>query len=599
MAAHRRSQDASRKRASFRLPSDNFFQSLLFIVAIFLFVAVMIAAAKLGINAINSERNAVFWERWQYRVDGGAFSEIELPNNVEVPAGSLITLKNQLPSQMVKGATLLLKTTQQDLSVAVGNIVIYSSGEKSAVPSSAYHFVRLPNDCASKPITVYLSSPYDNYSGFLSQVYIGSKASNLFFLLHENGLRFIIGFLILSAGLLMAIMFSFSSEHTSKIGITSLGAFFACAGYWVIVSSRLMQFILPHPMALTNSGFFALTLLPVFSGIYYYYIHNKSYKKIGKGVLWVVTAASILFAVVACARPTLPIRAVPYYLIFLAVFLLMFLSSLITESIKTGKLFTASILGMFIFAVCALLELVFYLVDVKAYAQSHFLLVGLLLFCILMVVDSAQGFARIYRSAVKVDALSVLAYLDSLTGLQNRTAFLEELSTLVADGENDVTIAMYDINNLKIVNDTMGHLVGDALLRHGAKAIIASLRQEDKSYRIGGDEFVAILRHSADFDPGVLEARLLAVLEKENRKTLSYTLSIAYGFATYSKDIDHTLFDTQARADTLMYARKKIQKSALHAPEKEVEISEQWNDAKLARASAVSDDPAADQHHSV
>lgn len=573
MAARRRSGDAGGKRAYFHLPSGSTCQSLLFIALFLLALSIWVTAAMLGSNAINNERNSVFREKWQYSVDGGAFSEIELPHSEDLPVGALVTLKNRLPGQLVKGATLMLRTSQQDMSVAVNGIVIYSSGEKSAFPSSAYHFVRLPTDCAGQAVTVDISSPYKNYSGLTGQIYMGSKASNLFFLLHQNGLQFIIGFLVFIAGISMIVVFLFSREQLSKSAVTSLGAFFACAGYWVMVESRLMQFIFPYPMALTNSSIFAITLLPVFSGFYYYRIHNKVHKQIGKGVLWTVTSACILFSVVAAVDPTLPVQLLPLCLVFLSAYLFLFLSAIISESIKTRKLFSASILGMLIFVVCALLELFFYMLNMKVYTQSTFLILGLLLFCIFMVVDSAQAFARVYRSAVKVDALSVLAYLDSLTGLQNRTAFLEELSTLEANGDTAVTIAMYDINNLKVVNDTMGHLVGDALLRHGAKAITASLRQGDKSFRIGGDEFVAILRHGPDFEPDSLETRLLSVLEKENHKTLSYTLSIAYGFATYSDNCDRTLFDTQARADTLMYACKKLQKSAQHAPENATTVS--------------------------
>lgn len=564
MMPHKRKMYIPTKDSPFYLHLKNGHQLILLLVVFLLLEGVVGSAMVLGSNLINNEKNAVFDAKWQYSVNNSPYIEVSLPNSQNVSESSPVTLKNHLPTEMVKGATLLLRTSQQNVEVAVDSEVIYSSTDRKkhiASPSSAYHFVRLPTDCAGDVIEVALSSPFSNYAGFMSQIYIGSKASNLFFLIHENSLRFIIGFSVFSIGCLLMLMFLFAKGQEGKASITHLGAFFVCAGYWVLVESRMMQFIFPYPVALTNSSIFALSLLPVFSGLYYYNTSTKVYKKISKGVLAVVTAISFAFAVMASVNPLLPIRILPFYLVFLILYLFLLFASIFLESIKAGKFFSTSVCGIFTFSVCALLELVFYLSNMKAYNQSNFLTVGLLLFCVFMAVDSAQNFASVYHAAVKVDTLSVLAYTDSLTGLGNRTAFLEEMSIIEANGRPGVTIAMYDVNNLKVVNDTKGHLVGDALLRHCTKAIKASLRAEDKVYRIGGDEFVAILRHGEDFDSSALEERLLLVLEKENQKMLSYTLSIAYGFATYVKNVDQTLFETQARADKSMYACKKGQKA--------------------------------------
>lgn len=539
---------------------------LILLLVIFFLSIFVVAAAAMGTNVINNEKNAVFEKKWQFSVDGGEFSEISLPNSKDVAAKSHITLKNNLPQESLQGATVLIRTSQQDVAVSVADKLIYNSADPAdaaSAYSSAYHFVRLPNDSKGQIITVVLSSPYDNYAGFMSQIYIGSKASNVFFLFHENGLRFITGFLVFSLGFLLMIMFLFTKGQESRASITYLGAFFVCAGYWVMVESKMLQFFLPYPRALTNSSIFALTLLPLFSGLYYYNTHTKVYKNIGKAVIIVVAALSFVFAVSASINPMLPVAVLPFYLVILIVYLLLLFVSIFLEGLRSGTFFSTSVCGILSFTVCGLLELVFYLSNIKEYHQSNFLMLGLLLLCVLMVVDSVQNFSRVYRAAVKVDALSILAYIDSLTGLGNRTAFLEEMSTITIGEKIGITIAMYDVNNLKPVNDTLGHLLGDALLRHCAKTIKAGLRQEDKVYRIGGDEFVAIIRHDLDFDSSSMESRLQLLMEKENKKPLSYTLSIAYGFATFSSSVDKTLFDTQSRADFSMYACKKLQKAAL------------------------------------
>lgn len=548
-----------------KLSAKKYFYQLLLLGVILLAAGVIYTSAPLGQYPINNETNAIFENDWQYRLEDGAFSDITLPGGEDTPAGSHVTLKNQLPAELVKGATILLRTSQQDVEVLVDGLCIYRSFNKAAKTSSlssAYHFVRLPTDCAGQSIEVTLNSPYKNYSGRMNQIYIGSKASNVFFIIHENGLRIVIGFLIFSIGFLLFLMFSLARGQENKAPLINLGVFFICAGYWLMEESKMLQFFFPYPMVLTNLGIFALSLLPLFSGMYYYSTHAEYYKKIGRYVVTVSATASFLLAVIAIAAPTLPLHLFPFYLVFMGIHWILLFISIIMNSRKTGGTRSASLVGMSIFGGCALLELIFYLSNMKQYGYPNFLTAGLILFCIFMAVDSVQSLTRVYRAAIKVDALSVLVYTDSLTGLKNRTAFLEDIAETDMDGDASVTLAMYDINNLKLVNDTLGHLVGDSLLRRSAKVIKASLRHEDEVYRIGGDEFIAILHHGSDFDIRLIEERLLAAIEKENKKAISYTLSIAYGLATFSKDSDKTLFETQARADRNMYACKRLQKES-------------------------------------
>lgn len=539
---------------------------LLLLGAVLLAAGIIYTSAPFGRYPINNETNAVFENNWQYRLEDGTFSDITLPHSEDTPADSYVTLKNRLPAELVKGATILLRTSQQDVEVRVDGLRIYSSYDmaaKTLFPSSAYHFVRLPTDCAGQSIEVILTSPYKNYSGRMNQIYIGSKASNVFFIIHENTMRFVIGFLVFSIGFLLILMFSFARGRENKVPLINLGVFFICAGYWLMEESKMLQFIFPYPMVLTNLGIFALSLLPLFAGLYYYGTHPEHYRKIGRYMVTVLIAASFLHALISIAAPALPLHLFPFYLVFIGMHWLLLFISIILNSIKADRLRSTPLVGMSFFGICALLELVFYLGNMKQYSHPNFLTIGLILFCVFMAVDSVQNFTQVYHAAIKVDALSVLVYMDSLTGLKNRTAFLEDIAKIEVNAETSVTLVMYDINNLKTVNDTLGHLTGDSLLRLSAKVIKTSLRHEDEVYRIGGDEFIAILHHGCDFDCRLIEERLLAAIEKENRKALSYALSIAYGLATFSRDNDKTLFETQARADQNMYACKRLQKESL------------------------------------
>ena len=94
------------------------------------------------------------------------------------------------------------------------------------------------------------------------------------------------------------------------------------------------------------------------------------------------------------------------------------------------------------------------------------------------------------------EKIQQMAYHDSLTGLPNRKLFSDRLGIALAQAQRNqknVGIAMLDLDNFKDVNDTLGHDVGDLLLKAAAERLSAALRKGDTVARFGGDEFVLIL----------------------------------------------------------------------------------------------------------
>jgi diguanylate cyclase (GGDEF)-like protein/PAS domain S-box-containing protein len=94
------------------------------------------------------------------------------------------------------------------------------------------------------------------------------------------------------------------------------------------------------------------------------------------------------------------------------------------------------------------------------------------------------------------EKLERLAYFDPLTDLYNREKFREDTSKLIQNNKskNKLFGLIYlDVDNFKLVNDTMGHAAGDKLLRHIADLMIQSIGKDERVYRFGGDEFVMLV----------------------------------------------------------------------------------------------------------
>ena len=165
-----------------------------------------------------------------------------------------------------------------------------------------------------------------------------------------------------------------------------------------------------------------------------------------------------------------------------------------------------------------------------------------------------------------LDKMDSLAHLDGLTGLQNKTSFLEilaHLNTKIQEGTAVFGFVMLDANNLKRINDQYGHKMGDVYLL-GVVEIIQNSFPGCQSYRIGGDEFVVLL----DGEEGLRNADscLKSVINwqkkrREEKRDPWETPSVAYAYAAYNPATHKCAEDVLSEADTLMYQNKQKMKS--------------------------------------
>ena len=149
-----------------------------------------------------------------------------------------------------------------------------------------------------------------------------------------------------------------------------------------------------------------------------------------------------------------------------------------------------------------------------------------------------------------------MANTDFMTELKNRNSYETDRQNLDAKKKwNGLTVAVIDVNNLKLVNDRLGHAVGDDCIVNAARVLQSVESQKVTAYRYGGDEFILTVPYNTD-------------KQREKEKFAKYgdkqevPVALAAGYAQFDENLDQEIADTQRRADEQMYQDKmKIKRS--------------------------------------
>jgi diguanylate cyclase (GGDEF)-like protein len=187
--------------------------------------------------------------------------------------------------------------------------------------------------------------------------------------------------------------------------------------------------------------------------------------------------------------------------------------------------------------------------------------------------DELQSFRKILLEAARaismrsrfLDRLRSFALTDDLTGLYNRRGFLIlGLQNLKLASRTGYSLLLFfaDIDQFKRVNDSLGHLEGDAFIICCAEVLKSTFRDSDIIARIGGDEFVILAQERAENSSEAIFHRLESALQLLNEKVDSpHKLSLSVGVARFDPQNPVSLGELLSLADREMFERKRARVS--------------------------------------
>jgi diguanylate cyclase (GGDEF)-like protein/PAS domain S-box-containing protein len=182
------------------------------------------------------------------------------------------------------------------------------------------------------------------------------------------------------------------------------------------------------------------------------------------------------------------------------------------------------------------------------------------------VISSVSVISKQITGLKKMEEeLRKLSITDELTGLYNRRGFItfgEQQIKLANRLNRELLLITADLDELKKINDSMGHQEGDQALVVAATILVDTFRSSDIIARIGGDEFVALQMKNPENSMTISSDRLQEALVNHNeRSQKSYKLSLSLGSVVYKPEEPVSLEELLAEADAKMYEQKKSKSS--------------------------------------
>ncbi len=436
-----------------------------------------------------------------------------------------------------------------------------------------WNFIPLLSNDAGKMVEIRFMIVYENATACIDHAVIGLASRQLLDIVAEKAVAAITAGLIIVMGLvLMVLDIPVNMQKEKNHELLYLGVFAVTIGAWCFTETNLLQLFFgdSRMIQLLSCG-----LIPLFTIPLMLYL-DASFEQKPEKLIRVICFLSALQFVVCTVLHFLGIADYHETLTLAHIILILAAAILFYSGARNSFKFLgeqenrtyqfARGIGLISIAVTAAIDVFRYYLKAGG-DNAMFIRFGLLIWIICFGGSSMKRTIEAVRKGAHVDFVSQLAYMDGLTGIGNRTAFQEKMEELEKrkQEEGGIGIIIFDVNNLKWVNDTLGHSEGDQMIKKGAETINQAFAQEKGDcYRIGGDEFVVfILGEQIAERCGQAIGRVLEELHTYNSgQNRGYELNIASGYAVYDESCaEMTLAELFETADARMYENKKKMKN--------------------------------------
>lgn len=444
---------------------------------------------------------------------------------------------------------------------------VYESKLYNKSPGNLWNVLNVNSKYSGKCLELQIIMVYDTHAITVDSLLMGDKADIILGIFGENIFGIVISLLLILLGVVLVVVDFLPSYGRSKRhhGLFWVGIYAFMTGIWSLIETNVVQFCVDDMriLQLIDNMIMMVDTIPL---LLYLNSEYKILKNRGMRILAYLGIGYIFLCVFEQYRGIKDMHHMlngGLYLMIITDFAMC--AWLIVRFFKLRKEkqpvlnCVLLILGLTFTCSMTLVETIRSL-QVDRMDRAGLIRIGMLVLCACFAIGSQIDTYKIVEQGLKYELISKLAYSDGLTGLGNRTAYLEKLEEYEGNSKeiSALGIVYLDVNNLKKVNDSYGHDVGDELIRCAAKIIEDSFGQLGKSYRIGGDEFCVLMTGddvAEKYEKG-LETFGQLILEANSGGAYTFEVQIAHGFAICTEITKEKVDETMAIADSEMYQNK-------------------------------------------
>ncbi len=533
---------------------------------VLLIMAGVIMCCMIAWFAICAEPNSIAFNNEDAHTIDGEFQVsvgkesymVTAPAKVNAQPDDTIIITKVLDAEEIKGNSIMFYARQSFVNVYVGEEqCIKDTSDREMpyyiTPGSYWHCFRLPSDWEGKELRIEIKVDVARYAGEVPTIYTGNKNAFVYMALENGMYSLVLCIPILVFGIALVAFGIFSAKKKLKSRMIILGMFAIATSVWNILEARITQVLFQDIQMATVVLFSCYYVIPFLAACYLDTYKTFHKNKFMRTIMYVTGGIYVILQALQGMNVIRYIDFVALGHIMIAVILLGVAVNYVMQRRRNKKVPDAvvykamMILGFFCF------------IDMFRYHLSpmlkatQFSMIGFLIFFFYL------GFSVINQmneAAIRERENAIykrLAFIDKMTQIYNRTAFEQKLHTLrQAKMKEPTYFCLIDMNNLKKINDTYGHIAGDNAIMELARVIAAHFKGAE-CYRIGGDEFCIIAE-------GISEEKIKEYYKKvqdelnAKSKNLDYDIVTAMGYSRAEQGNPDECFN---KADALMYENKK------------------------------------------
>lgn len=512
-------------------------------------------------------------DNWDVTINDDYYENVSLDSFSfnTVNKNDVVVLETIAPTDyQYKEAVLCLKVRHVVLSMYVDGKLEYEYGQEryneSKATGSGDLLINFPSEYRGKKLTLeYVVTEDDAFSSF-DKIWLSEWENSFKYVITNNRLPLLMGCFLLVFGVMMTFVQIFAMAISTKYNNVFLLAIFSiCIGLWTLCYYDVMLiFAIPvYKISLIEHMALFIAPIPILGYMYDYVkeLNSKLVMYIHKILLSVQGGLTILAIMLHMLNLVHGPQMIKYFQILIIVHLLFLCYIIYLTKKNSDRLSKVTAIGLILVGLCVFYELATYFcmryMKFNIFQIKGVSSVGLTIFIGILVVDLYQRVTKNMMEEQEKALLIRRAYTDDLTKLYNRAFCSEHMRKLSIVKKCDYTIINFDLNGLKQMNDTYGHMKGDELICYAAIVLEQTFSNEGVVGRMGGDEFIVIIENADTEYIDNLLVKFEENIKKVNVQKPDLRLSISYGYATSTEVSGESSEKVYHIADERMYAYKQ------------------------------------------